>query len=160
MKLFKKVTLTVLSIVAITAVGVATNQTANASNIKNHAMVTKVSKKVTPNKQIISKKIQGTWYFFDVAGRKHVMVIKGNTLKLDNKKVYVVGKNGFAYYYADGIYQLGFDYTDNGYSFRTKVQKINGRWVNTLVMISANYTGTRVMTRNHSYHFGAQNFFN
>lgn len=160
MKLFKKVTLTVLGIVVIVAVGFTTIQTVNAASIKNHTSVTKVNKKITPNKQIISKKLQGTWYFFDIAGRKHVMVITGNTLKLDNQKAYVVGKNGFAYYYSDGIYQLGFDYTDNGYSFRTKVQKVNGRWVNTLVMISANYTGTRGMTRNHSHHFETQNFFN
>lgn len=63
------------------------------------------------------------------------------------------------YYAADGIYQLGYSYSDNGYAFKTKVQKINGRVVNTLQMLSANFSGTNVLTQGRAYHFGAQAFF-
>lgn len=153
MKLFKKLTLVFVGIIIVLAVGVTVNKNSNTQAAKYQSRVAKV------NKQVISKNIQGTWYFYDVAGRKHVMIITGNTFKLDNKKVNTVGKGNFAYYYYDGIYQLGFQYSDNGYSFRTKTQKVNGRYVKTLLMISANYTGTRVMTQNHSYRFGTQNFF-
>lgn len=164
MKSFKNALYVLAGMLIVATVSLIVAQNTDAATYKHQVTVTKIQKvtpkKVVVNKQVISKNIQGTWYFYDIAGRKHVMVITGNTLKLDNQKAFTVGKNNFSYYYSDGIYQLGFDYSDNGYSFRLKTQKINGQWVKTLKMISANYTGTRVMTRNHSHHFGSQDFYN
>lgn len=130
-------------------------QNTNAS-VVNHQTAGKVIKTPT-TPQIISKKIQGTWYFFDNK-RQHKIIITGNTFKIDNENA-TVNKNGFMYYYADGIYQLGYRYSDNGYAFKTKVQRVKGHNVVTLQMISANFIGTNVLTQGRAYHFGAQEFF-
>lgn len=172
MKLLKKVLIILVSVTAVVLVIVATHNQITATTVKptttmlvkkntnNTVSVKQAAAKPVPTTAIISQKIQGTWFFYDVIGHKHVMVITGNTLKLDNQKAYTVNRNGFIYYYGDGIYQLGFAYSDTGYAFRPKVQKINGRNENTLLMMGANFTNPRVLTHGQAKHFANQDFYN
>lgn len=156
MKSLKKVFAILISLAVVALfIGVSV-QTTNASVVNRHTFTKVVKTPAAP--QIITKKIQGTWYFFDNRGRQHKVIITGNTFQLDNTKA-TVNQNGFMYYAADGIYQLGYSYSDNGYAFKVKVQKVNGHIVNTLQMLSANFSGTNVLTQGRAYHFGVQNFF-
>ncbi|CAH0417296.1 hypothetical protein KAR50_08350 [Periweissella fabaria] len=156
MKSLKKVFVILVGlVVAILFIGGSVQNTI-ASSVSHSTSAKIVKTPATP--QIITQKIQGSWYFFDNKGQQHKVVITGNTFQLDNKTA-TVNKDGFIYYAADGIYQLGYNYSDNGYAFKTKVQKVNGKAVNTLQMISANFAGTNVLTQGTAHHFGAQAFF-
>lgn len=156
MKSLKKVFVILVGLAVVTLFIGVSGQNTNASSVSHSTSAKVVKTPATP--QIITQKIQGSWYFFDNKGQQHKVVITGNTFQLDNKTA-TVNKDGFIYYAADGIYQLGYNYSDNGYAFKTKVQKVNGKAVNTLQMISANFAGTNVLTQGTAHHFGAQAFF-
>ncbi|MBM7543732.1 hypothetical protein [Periweissella beninensis] len=137
MKTFKNIKIVVLTLFAIFGLTVVST--------------TPVQAATKTNSQVISKTLRGNWHFYDQKGNVHTMKITKTTLKIDQKKTYKLGKGNFAYYpakYNDfNIYQLGVNYSDNGYSFRKTTVVRHGRKGTGLMMISSKYNGTRLMTK-------------
>lgn len=158
MKMTKKITtlLMVITMLATICVGTVTATT-------NAAAAQTVTNKKAPKKvKAIHKSLRGTWYFFDKKNKKHTIKITKNTLKIDNK-TNKVGKGGFNYYASKiagrKVHQLGIDYSDYGFSFRTKKVKVGGKQKSALLMISADYAGTRVLTKSNAHKVTYGDFF-
>lgn len=137
MKTLKNIKIVILAFVAIFSLTVVSATPIHAST--------------STSSQVISKSLRGNWHFYDQNGKKHVMKITKNTLKIDKKQTYKLGKGNFAYYAAKynnfDIYQLGVNYSDNGYSFRKTTVIRHGHKEVGLMMLSSKYNKTRVMTK-------------
>ncbi|QBO35498.1 hypothetical protein EQG49_03015 [Periweissella cryptocerci] len=158
MKMTKKITTLLMVITMLAAVCIGSV----SATMNVEAAQATASKKAPKKVKAIHKSLRGTWYFFDKKNKKHTMKITKNTLKIDNK-TNKLGKGGFNYYSSkiagSNVHQLGINYSDYGFSFRTKKVKIGGKKKAALLMISADYTGTRVLTKSKAHKVNYGDFF-